>query len=196
MKILVACEESQRVCIAFRERGHEAYSCDVIDCSGGKPEWHIKDDVRTHLNRRTWDMIIAFPPCTYICRQGQRWFGHPKHPNRLALQQSAIQFFKDIWYAECDKIAIENPVGWMNSHWMKPTQTIQPWQFGHDYSKRTCLWLKNLPPLKPTKIINLSYITTPNGQRFTKGWYEMPRKSLERSKTFPGIALAMANQWG
>lgn len=194
MKVLVACEFSGIVREAFAKRGHDAWSCDLLESE--KPGKHIQGDVLEILDRG-WDLMIAHPPCTYLCRQGARWFGHPKHPNRGHLRLEAVIFFKSLYYAKgIDRIAIENPVGYMNSHWSKPNQIIQPWQFGHDYSKRTCLWLVGLPKLQPTKIVELTYVTTSNGKRFTRGWYGMPRKSKDRSRTFPGIANAMAEQWG
>jgi hypothetical protein len=193
MKILVACEFSGRVRDAFIKRGHEAMSCDLLPTESPGP--HYQGDI-FDVTGDAWDLMIAFPPCTYLCRQGQRWIGHPKHPNRLAKQRKAIDFFLSLTEAPIDKIAVENPVGVLNTRFRKPDQIIQPWQFGHDYSKKTCLWTKNLPQLRPTKIVQVTYITTPKGKRFTRGWYEMPRESRNRSITFPGIADAMAEQWG
>lgn len=157
MKILVACEESQRVCIEFRKLNHEAYSCDIEDCSGGHPEWHIKQDAIPLLNEcctfetcdgkkhnitGNWDMIIAFPPCTHLAVSGARYFKEKQKDGR---QQQAINFFMKFVNANCDKIAIENPVGIMSTHYRKPDQIIQPYQFGHGETKKTCLWLKGLP---------------------------------------------------
>ena len=221
MKVLVACEESQRVCIAFREKGHEAYSCDIQECSGGHPEWHILGDVLPILNGNTkfitqdgtlheisgkWDMIIAHPPCTYLTVTGNRWFNIEKYGKkaikRYEQRKEAIQFFFRIVNAKCDKIAIENPIGIMSTVWEKPTQIIQPFMFGEPFEKRTCLWLKNLPKLNSTKLV-----IPPERIKFKSGktmpeWYAklwaLPKeeREKERSKTFIGIARAMAEQWG
>ena len=156
MKILIACEESQEVCKAFRELGHEAFSCDILPCSGGHPEWHIQEDVKCLLNKK-WDMIIAFPPCTHLCVSGARHFKDKIADGR---QQEGIDFFMLFVNANCDKIAIENPVGIMSSKYKKPTQIIHPWQFGHEAEKTTCLWLKNLPNLTPTNIVGKGEIVT------------------------------------
>jgi hypothetical protein len=190
MKVLVACEESQEVCKAFRERGHEAFSCDLLPCSGGHPEWHIQGDALKEAYNGKYDLMIAHPPCTFICRHRSRW------EEKSKASQEGKQFFLDMLNAPIDKICVENPVPLKK--WGLPPyiQIIQPWQFGHDYSKKTCLWLKNLPKLEPTEIVQVSYYITPNGRRFTKGWYFTPRNSKARSKTFPGIARAMAAQWG
>lgn len=185
MKILVACEESQAVAIEFRNHGHEAYSCDIIDCSGGHPEWHLKGDVRGYL-AENWDMIIAFPPCTDLAVSGARWFPEKRADGR---QQSSIAFFLLFAHHPCEKVAIENPVGIMSSIYRKPNQIIQPWQFGHGETKATCLWLKGLPALVPTKIVE------GREQRIWK-MPPGPDRAKERSKTFPGIAKAMAEQWG
>lgn len=193
MRVLIACEFSGIVRDAFIARGHDAMSCDLLPTE--RPGPHYQGDVRDILGNG-WDLMIAHPPCTYLCRHGARWFGHPKHADRELRQADAVCFFVALWHVGIPRVCIENPVGYMNSHWQKPTQCIQPWQFGHDYSKRTCLWLRNLPPLTPTNVVELTYVTTPNGQRFTRGWYEMPRTSKARSRTFPGIAAAMAEQWG
>lgn len=205
MNVLVACEESQAVCIAFRERGHNAFSCDIEPCSGGHPEWHLQQDVIPLLKEK-WDMIIAFPPCTYLTVTGNRWFNIDRYGEkaiqRYKDRKDAIDFFMAFANADCDKIAIENPVGIMSSEWRKPNQIINPWQFGDAFEKKTCLWLKGLPVLKPTNIVEI-----PPRKRFDSGktmpsWYaEAWRLSKEeraklRSKTFPGIAKAMAEQWG
>ena len=205
MKILVACEESQRVCIAFRERGHEAYSCDIQDCSGGHPEWHIKGDVIPLLNEK-WDLIIAHPPCTYLTVTGNRWFNEEKYGDNARLRkiyrEEAVEFFMRIANANCDKIAIENPVGVISTIWRKPDQIIQPYMFGEPFEKKTCLWLKGLSKLQPTNII-----TPPKRVQYQSGktmpeWYaklwSLPseERAKERSKTFNGIAKAMAKQWG
>ena len=191
MKILVACEESQAVTIKLRRRGHEAYSCDVLECSGGHPEWHIKDDVRNYLHRQ-WDMIIAFPPCTHLCVSGARWFSL-----KIDEQAEAISFFMGFIRTSCRKVAIENPVGIMSTQWRKPSQIIHPWQFGHSEQKKTCLWLKGLPLLKPTKNVYDHMMTLPKSQRERIHWLggRNGKGSFERSKTYIGIAEAMANQW-
>lgn len=219
MKILVACEESQAVTTELRRLGHEAYSCDLQECSGGHPEWHIKDDALKYINGdnaifwtldnvghitpEKWDMIIAFPPCTDLAVSGARYFAKKRADGR---QQRSIDFFMDFATAKCDRVAIENPVGIMSSYWRKPDQIIQPWQFGHRARKKTCLWLKGLEPLKPTEIVDegeivgngfsvgasLNYARDENGKVLS--WND-PRTAKIRSKTFPGIAKAMAEQW-
>ena len=205
MKVLIACEESQAVCKEFRKLGHEAYSCDIVPCSGGHPEWHLQQDVLPLLKEK-WDMIIAFPPCTYLTVTGNRWFNIDKYGEK-AIQRhkdrkDAIDFFMAFANADCEKIAIENPVGIMSSEWRKPNQIINPWQFGDAFEKKTCLWLKGLPELKPTNIVEI-----PPRKRFDSGksmpsWYaeawHLPKEERAklRSKTFPGIARAMAEQWG
>lgn len=172
---------------AFRNKGHEAYSCDLMD-SEIPSNYHIKDDVLTHL-KDGWDLLIAHPPCTFLCRNRARL-------NKLENTFIDTSLFMALLNADIEKICIENPVPSKMSSLPKYTQIIQPWQFGHDHSKKTCLWLKNLPELKPTKIIQYTHIVTPNGKRYTKGWYETPRNSIDRSRTFQGIANAMAEQWG
>lgn len=202
MRILIACEESQAVCIAFRQKGHEAYSCDIIDCSGGHPEWHIKADALELLKMR-WDMIIAFPPCTYMTKAGavrMRVKGEIV-PERYEEAMKAKEFFMKFYNADCPKIAIENPVP-MKLIGLPPyDQIIQPYQFGHPYSKRTCLWLKGLPPLFATEIINEHVPYVNGGCKDAHGNYlrfqgRKERDPKIRSKTFPGIARAMAEQWG
>jgi len=208
MNILVACEESQAVTIEMRKKGHNAFSCDVIDCSGGHPEWHIKQDVlpllngdclfttcdgKPHYQFFQWDMIIAFPPCTHLCNSGARWFTEGRKP--LSLREDAIQFFMKFVNADCERIAIENPVGVMSSRYRKPNQIIHPWQFGHPEQKATCLWLKNLPNLVETNNVKEYMMTLPERER-ARIWWLGSGHSKERSKTFPGIALAMAEQWG
>ena len=196
MRILVACEESQRVCTAFRNKGHEAYSCDIMDCSGDHPEWHIKDDVMNHINE-DWDMIIAFPPCTHLCNAGQRWFAEGKKDRKL--QEEAIKFFMSFTDINCPKVSIENPVGIMSTKYRKPDQIIHPWMFGDTDYKMTCLWLKGLPKLKPTNIIPKEERTQNNWKAVFNGkqysWND-PVTSILRSKTYKGIAEAMAEQWG
>lgn len=184
MRILVACEESQEVTKAFRAKGHKAYSCDIIEQSGGYPEWHIQADV-TSILFDGWDMVIAFPPCTDLAVSGARWFKEKQEDGR---QQKSIDFFMQFTYLTC-KWAIENPIGIMSTHFEKPEQIIQPWQFGHGETKATCLWLNKLPLLKPTNIVD------GREQRIWKLPPSEDRAKL-RSKTFSGIAKAMADQWG
>ena len=214
MKVLVACEESQAVTIEFRKLGHEAYSCDIESCSGGHPEWHIQDDVipllngncefntcdnKLHKITERWDMIIAFPPCTYLCVTGGRWFNIEKYGDmaikRYENQQKAIEFFMRFVNAECSKIAIENPVGKMSTYYRKPNQIINPYEFGHPEQKKTCLWLKGLPLLKSTNNVYEYMMTLPLKQRTRIHWLGSG-KSKERSKTYVNIAKAMAEQWG
>jgi hypothetical protein len=205
MRVLVACEESQTVCTAFREHGHEAYSCDIEPCSGGHPEWHIQDDVLKHLDEN-WDLIIAHPPCTYLTITGNRWFNVNKYGNkaldRIKLRDNAIEFFMEFVNAPCDRIAIENPVGVISSVYRKPDQIIQPYEYGHPLTKKTCLWLKNLPLLKPTNIVEPEYVICADGKRYSKIHVDTfkikdaKERARVRSKTFEGIANAMANQWG
>lgn len=197
MRVLVACEESQRVCIAFRNKGHEAYSCDIIDCSGGHPEWHIKDDVLKHLEG--WDLIIAHPPCTYLTVAGAS--NIPRQPWRIEEGFKAAEFFMKLLNAPCEKICIENPVP-MSRFGLPPyTQLIHPYEFGEPVSKRTCLWLKGLENLKPTNILDKNsiprykWICKKTGKiHTTSSWYNTSKK--RRAKTFKGIAEAMAEQWG
>lgn len=221
MKLLVACEESQRVCTAFREKGHEAYSCDLQACSGGHPEWHIMQDVIPLLNGNCefetvdgtkhkiegkWDMIIAHPPCTYLTVVGNRWFNVERYGEKAIQRQKdrkeAIKFFMEIANADCEKIVIENPLGVMSTVWRKPEQIIHPSMFGDSFEKRTCLWLKGVDPL-----ISTNKVEPPERVKFASGktmpkWYadlwHLPReeRSRLRSQTFPGIAKAMAEQWG
>ena len=237
MKVLVACEESQAVTKEFRKLGHEAYSCDIIECSGGHPEWHIMQDVLPLLNGNCefmsidgqshsitgkWDMIIAFPPCTHLAVSGARHFEKKRADG---CQREGIEFFCQFLNADCERIAIENPVGiisgdYIPTHFLdlaqkyglpkKPTQIIQPWMFGHRASKKTCLWLKGLPELQPTEIVDSGdYVTTgKDNKKYTEwlawskdengktiGWND-PRTAKLRSKTFDGVAKAMAEQWG
>lgn len=207
MQILVACEESQAVTIELRRLGHEAYSCDIQNCSGGHEEWHIKQDVIPLLNGKCsfhtmdgtehallkkWDMIIAFPPCTHLCNSGARWFSEGRKPIRL--REEAADFFMRFVNADCEKIAIENPIGIMSSRYRKPNQIIHPWQFGHPERKSTCLWLKNLPNLVETDNVKEYMLTLPEKQQ-SRIWWLGSGHAKERSKTFPGIAAAMALQW-
>ena len=234
MKVLVACEESQRVCSAFRARGHEAYSCDIIDCSGDHPEWHIKGDVLPILSPPKdviltsypptylpivfktmdgqehqvdrWDLIIAHPPCTYLTVTGNRWFNVEKYGEkalkRMELREEAAEFFMALANADCDRIAIENPVGVMSTRWRKPDQIIQPYWFGDPFEKRTCLWLKGLPKLVATNMVKPEERIQYASGRSMPAWYaacfsmNKEERSKARSKTFPGFAQAMAEQWG
>lgn len=226
-KILIACEESQRVCIEMRKLGHEAYSCDIQEPSGGHPEWHILGDVLEILNPKDrsgtvvqgisfttmdgishtfpgkWDMIIAHPPCTYLTLAGNKWFKpeyKDRFPNRLKDREDAIAFFMQFANADCDRLAIENPVCIMASRWRKPDQYIEPYYFGDPEKKKTALWLKGLPPLKPTNIVEPVIIHCKSGANEPR-WHmetmKLPKeeRSRARSKTFPGIAKAMAEQW-
>lgn len=203
MKILVACEESQAVTIELRALGHEAYSCDIEPCSGGHTEWHLQQDVIPLLKEK-WDMIIAFPPCTHLAVSGARHFKEKIADGR---QQQGIDFFMGIANAECAKIAIENPIGIMSSKYKKPQQIIQPWQFGDKFQKSTCLWLKGLPKLTPTEIVEkgefIEFVSRKGVKKRQPKWYYEALKTAKtaderarlRSKTFPGIAKAMAEQW-
>lgn len=232
MKVLIACEESQVVCKAFREKGHEAYSCDIIECSGGHPEWHIQGDVlnildpklysgwgknakvgiefetadgEKHFINGRWDLIIAHPPCTRLCTTSQRWlyFGDKEYRSKkIAEQQKAIVFFMRIALADCPRIAIENPQGIMSSAFRKPDCRYNPYDFeGETECKKTCLWLKNLPPLKPTRKSPLPKEERTQGifrSHFDGkviGWND-PECARMRSKTPTGVAKAMAEQWG
>ena len=205
MKVLVACEESQEVCKAFRELGHEAYSCDIQECSGGHPEWHFHQDV-IPLLEEAWDLIIAHPPCTFLTVTGNRWFNVEMYGDRAIQRQKdrekAVEFFMQFVNAKCDKIAIENPIGYMSTAYKKPTQIIHPYMFGDPARKATCLWLKGLPKLIPTNMVEPIIIHYQNGKGTDNPWHmetmKLPPKerAKARSKTFPGIAKAMAEQWG
>ena len=224
MNVLVACEESQRVCIAFRERGHRAFSCDILECSGGHPEWHIQGDVlpllngncefktadtHTHTQRGRWDMIIAFPPCTKLSNAGcvnlgrndsicqtQEW-----REKFFADRTDAAIFFMTFLSADCERIAVENPVGFMNTHYKPPTQFIEPYMFGDPWKKKTGLWLKGLKKLTPTnEVMPIGKWVQQNKKNRppkSEAWQVVGfRDAKTRSKTFPGIAAAMAEQWG
>jgi len=184
-QVLIACEYSGAVRSRLRSMGIDAYSCDILPSEDGS-EFHIQGDAIEALNSRKWDAVIAFPPCTHLAVSGARWFAEKRADGR---QQRAIEFF--MAFANCDAplVAIENPICIMSSEWRKPDQIIQPWQFGHGETKATCLWLKGLPPLTPTDIVE------GREQRIWK-MAPGPERAKERSRTFAGIADAMAEQWG
>jgi len=206
INVLLACEESQECCKAFRKLGFNAYSCDTQDCSGGFPMWHIRDDVRNVLKGK-WHLIIAFPPCTYLSDIGNRWFA-PEYNQQLDLfkgkygrhekRKEAFEFFMEIYNTDCMYMAVENPKGIVNTWFRKPDQIIHPYYFGDPERKRTCLWLRNLPKLERTSKMNppeAKYHTSTRNKPvyFTESLGSQAKK---RSKTFPGIAKAMAQQWG
>lgn len=232
MNVLVACEESQRVCTAFREKGHNAFSCDIMTCSGGHPEWHIHGDVLNVLNPQLlpvgngeykygiefytnngqdfhtilgkWDLIIAFPPCTHLAVSGAAHFAKKIADGR---QQQGIDFFMKFANADCSRIAIENPIGIMSKKWRKPDQIIQPWWFGDNVGKSTCLWLKGLPLLKQEvmerpPVEYHTWVSRGGKIKRQEMWFYQTRclphseRGKAASKTFPGIAKAMAEQWG
>ena len=205
MKVLVACEESQEVCKAFRALGHEAYSCDIQPCSGGHPEWHLQVDA-LELLKMDWDLIIAHPPCTYLTAAGAvRLYDHDhtiKDQGRDIKGWEAAEFFRKFLISDCGKVAIENPVPLKRYGLPKYSQIIEPFQFGDPWRKRTCLWLKGLPELRSTQVVEPLglWVGSTSGRRdgsvYTR--YKLPsnRDQKRRSKTFPGIAKAMAEQWG
>jgi len=196
LKILVGCEESQAVTVELRKRGHEAYSCDLQNCSGGRPEWHLKMDVLKAIELKEWDIGIFFPDCTYLTISANKWYkdmpprksGVLVGAKRREAREKAIEFFLRLYNSKIPKIAIENPIGVMSSRFRKPDQVLQPWMFGHGETKATCLWLKNLPILEPTNIVDGRYPRIhllPN----------IKDRAKLRSKTYQGIAEAMASQW-
>lgn len=241
-RIIVGCEESQAVTIAFRKLGFEAYSCDIKDCSGGHPEWHIKDDIFNVLRSNFWDAGIFFPDCTYLTISAEWAYKDPdykRYPkvgyhqkvkastltgaDRREAREEALSFVKRLWNSDIENVAIENPVGVLGTRWKKQTQVIQPYEFGDNASKKTCLWLKNLPLLKPTNYIEGRFVCCgldieevlgkygcPNcegentakrrwGNQTNSGQNKLPptvNRAELRSKTYPGIAKAMAEQWG
>lgn len=185
MKILLACEESQAVTVEMRKLGHEAYSCDILPTSGPNPERHLHQDV-TEIITLDWDLIIAFPPCTHLARSGARWFEQKQKDGR---QQQGIDFFNLFTDLPCAKVAIENPVGIMSTHYRKPDQIIHPYQFGDPFTKETCLWLKNLPKLEPTDIVDPGErVTFASGKSAPKWYSDLTAKDRGkmRGKTFPG----------
>lgn len=203
MRILVACEESQAVTIELRKLGHEAYSCDIQECSGEHSEWHLQCDA-LELLKMEWDMIIAFPPCTYLTVTGNRWFlpvYGDKAKERVKNREKAIKFFMSFANANCKRIAIENPIGVMSSRYRKPDQIIHPYMFGDPQRKATCLWLKGLQHLVATNVVKPKIIHYKNGKGTDSEWHmntiNLPKEERAklRSKTFPGIAKAMAEQW-
>lgn len=209
LKVLIACEESQAITKEFRELGHDAYSCDILDCSGGHPEWHLKGDVFDYINQG-WDLMIAHPPCTYLAVSGARWLYNKdgsKNEERWKNQAEALGFVQKLMDAPIYRIAIENPISVISSNIRKPDQIIQPYMFGDEISKSTCLWLKNLPLLEPTEIVGkgefVEWIDKNGKKKRQAKWYldalskaktSEERRTL-RSKTFPGIAKAIAIQW-
>lgn len=197
--VLIACEESQTVCKAFRTLGHEAYSCDIIQCSGGHPEWHIQGDAIEAIRSRDWDLVIAHPPCTYLTCAANRSFVN--NPDRWKKRLEAMMFIYQIFNLKIKRLAIENPKGVISTHIRKPDQYIEPFQFGHPDSKKTGLWLKGLPLLNSTNIVSPEYILSKtDGKRYSKtAWStpstNSPENAKLRSKTYQGIADAMADQW-
>lgn len=230
MNVLIACEESQTVCKAFRQLGVNAYSCDLIECSGGHPEWHFQGDALDVIAKAGgvtqsgnpvfvdhWDLMIAHPPCTYLTSSGAKWFyhpddkglpieerrPHPKFPHRKQDQDAGAEFFMAMYNANIPYVAVENPVGVMSTRFRKPDQIVQTFMFGDQARKTTCLWLKGLPPLESTKVVSegetLQFKSGKRMQKwisdaFTKAKTAEERRRL-RSKTFEGMAKAMAEQW-
>lgn len=193
IKVLIACEESQTVCKAFRARGFEAYSNDIQECSGGHPEWHLQMDCLEAIKLKKWDLMIAHPPCTHLAVSGMRWFKEGVKPEYL--KEEAAEFFMKLIAADVPLLAVENPVCIMSTRYRKPDQIINPFQFGHPEQKKTCLWLKGLPKLVETENVYEYMMTLPIQQRTRIHWLGS-NKAKERSKTYKGIAEAMAQQWG
>jgi hypothetical protein len=216
-RILVACEESQATTKAFRKLGHEAFSCDLLSCSGGHPEWHYQQDVFEVIDKG-WDLMIAHPPCTFLTGSGVQWLSnpedrdlpfekrrpHPKYPNRRQDMLDSVEFVKALYNSNINYIAIENPVGLLSSKWKKPDQIVQPYMFGDEATKTTCLWIKNLPLLLPTNIVGKGERTVFASGKSHPKWYADALKNAKtkeerqtlRSKTFEGMANAFAEQWG
>jgi hypothetical protein len=217
MRVLIACEESQATTKAFRKLGHEAFSCDLLPCSGGHLEWHFQCDI-FEVIEQGWDLMIAHPPCTYLAGSGVQWLSnpqdrdlpfedrrpHPKYPNRRKDMLDSVEFVKALYNSPIERIAIENPVGLLSSRWMKPNQIVQPYMFGDEATKSTCLWLKNLPLLVPTNIVGKGDRTFFASGKSHPKWYADALKNAKtkeerqtlRSKTFEGMAAAFAEQWG
>ena len=219
MKVLIACEESQVECMAFRALGHEAYSCDIQEPSGGHPEWHILGDALVAMRGGQvvtmdgvthdvgeWDMMIAHPPCTYLTVTGNKWFNVERFGEkaimRHKLREEAAQFFMALINAPVSRIAVENPIGYMSTHFRKPDQIVHPYMFGDPERKATCLWLRGVEPLKPTDVVEPNIVVYKNGKGTDSPWHvetmKLPpaERAKARSKSFPGIAKAMAEQWG
>ena len=215
-KVLIACEESQRIATAFRELGYEAYSCDIEPCGGSHPEWHIQQDVLPLLNGycifktvdgvehiidQDWDLLIAHPPCTYLTNTGNRWFNEEKYGDkareRKRLREEAAEFFLAFTRTSAKHWAVENPIGYMNTHYRKPNQIIQPYQFGDPARKSTCLWTYELPLLEPTEIVEPELQYLKSGKTMDKAYSNAPKaqRAKLRSRTYPGIAKAIAQQW-
>ena len=209
MRVLVACEESQAITKEFRKLGHEAYSCDILPCSGGHPEWHLQQDV-FEVIEQGWDLMIAHPPCTYLAVSGARWMYNKdgsKNEERWKNQAEALDFVQRLMDAPIDKIAIENPISVISSKIRKPDQIVHPWMFGDKASKSTCFWLKNLPLLEPTNIVEkgefVEFISKKGVKKKQPKWYFEALKKAKspaerrtlRSKTFKGMAEAIAKQW-
>jgi len=217
MKVLVACEESQATTLEFRKLGYEAYSCDLLPCSGGHPEWHFQGNVFEIINDN-WDLMIAHPPCTFLAGSSVQWLSHPddkhlpfeerrphpKYPNRRKDMLDSLDFVKALYNSPIKHIAIENPIGLLSSRWKKPNQIVQPYMFGDEATKSTCLWLKNLPNLKPTDIVGKGERVVFSSGKSHPKWYADALKNAKtkqerqtlRSKTFQGMASAFAKQWG
>ncbi len=211
MKVLIACEESQSICKEFRSLGHEAYSCDLLPCSGGHKDWHIQGDALKQAYSGNYDLMVAHPPCTYLAVSGARWLYNKdgsKNTKRWKNQKEALDFVNKLLNAPIKHIALENPISVISSNIRKPDQIVQPWMFGDEAQKSTCLWLKNLPLLKPTNIVGkgefIEFISKDGKKKKQPKWYfealqkaKTPeeRRTL-RSKTFPGMAKAIADQWG
>jgi hypothetical protein len=216
-KILIACEESQATTKAFRKLGHEAFSCDLLPCSGGHPEWHFQQDIFQIIDQG-WDLMIAHPPCTFLTGSGVQWLSnpedrdlpfeqrrpHPKYPNRRQDMLDSVEFVKALYNSNINYIAIENPVGLLSSKWKKPNQIVQPYMFGDEATKTTCLWIKNLPLLLPSNIVGKGERTVFASGKSHPKWYADALKNAKtkeerqtlRSKTFEGMANAFAEQWG
>lgn len=210
MKILIACEESQTITNLYREKGYEAYSCDILDCSGGNPQWHIKGDALTYAYSGEFDMMIAHPPCTYLAVSGARWMYNKDgsvNQERLSNQNKALDFVKKLMDAPIDKIAVENPISVISSKIRKPDQIVHPYWFGDKASKSTCLWLKNLPLLTATNMVSkgefFEWVDKKGKKKRQAQWYMDALKKSKtpeerrtlRSKTFEGMAKAITEQW-